>query len=464
MRELRDVLAEAEDEQALRAMTAGGATATDAVVRRVRKVRARRTAVRAGVFASVLVVVVAGGLLLVRPSLRAVLPAVVVPTASPSPSQPATPAPTASAPTQFVVSGLGSLPQATEQTLAEAAPGWALIVWQPTVAVSPDSLADPTVESSDLLLAAPDGSLFHLASFHQAFTDLQLDSWTVGSRDVAASWCPPQGDPSRANHDGCAVGRLDLLTGEFSNPVYLGANEGIDGWLADGRAVVGQGGASIVMLSPDGSRSGGLAGSSDSAALVSPDATRVALLGSDRVLRLSEGSGEVGAGIVVPDNSDDCMLMGWLDTHDVLVACMPGQQPRPDGALAVRYITVDVDSGASTQTPRTPTMATWGGHSTVTLDGGRVLFAGGVDSFAYCGSLQEWSAGTTRTVLELTEGSELFGAGGGQAWFGTERTCTEAAPKSVEVLHPDGTTTTVIAQDTNSTTVVNVLAVSVARR
>jgi hypothetical protein len=92
-----------------------------------------------------------------------------------------------------------------------------------------------------------------------------------------------------------------------------------------------------------------------------------------------------------------------------------------------------------------------------------VLYTGSVGDFTYCGSIQEWSAGTTRTVLPLPESSELWGTSGGQVWFSSERTCTEIAPSSVEVLHADGTVTIVIAEDKRLTRRLNVFEVSVAQ-
>ncbi|NTW41505.1 MAG: hypothetical protein HGA44_16770 [Cellulomonadaceae bacterium] len=235
----------------------------------------------------------------------------------------------------------------------------------------------------------------------------------------------------------------------------LPASESVEEFLADGQAVLwGADGAGLM-------RSDGRRTPIDAAGgvVVSPGGARAAWLGPDRVLRLGDGSGPVGVEVALPPGEDECRVMAWIDTTSVLVSCMPADE----GAAGGRFITVDVDAGTTTQVPITADMATWGGHGALTAGSGGVLYTGSVSSVTYCGQIQEWSAGTTRTFLPLTGVSELWGLGGGEVWFGTARTCTEIAPTSVEVVHADGTVTTVIAEDKDPGRVMNVAGVSVAQ-
>lgn len=324
MRDLHEVLT---GSLAARERAIAGQVSSDEVlagtVSRVRRRRRVRAAARGGAVLGVGALVAAAGWGVW--GTRAVAPAgpptvSVTPTPSRTPTTTPTPSPTASTtqePSAATVSvlGLGDLPQATEATLAKATTGWALVAYSRQGETAGSDLVNA------LLLADPNGGLYHLSDLPNSF-DVPLEltgHWTAGSRTATVAVGSGIGDQKSFQ-----AASLDVLTGVVTTgPVQQGFPAALlsDGrWLTSTTSADGSG-MSFGRATSDGAATP-LAIVTDivGAPMVSPNGSQVLVANATRYAVVDTGSGAV----VEHDMAQagrTCTVVGWLDDQRLATVC-----------------------------------------------------------------------------------------------------------------------------------------------
>lgn len=302
--------------------------------RDVRRHRTGRTVRHAGVAAAALLVVGTAGWFGVRavPDVPPAQTPTPTPTVAPAPST-AAPSPTPTPEpvrTPVEITGMPAMWALDDDVLAAAGPGWTLATYSPE---SIDSTAPGQV-----VLAAPDGRLFHVAAAPDEGT-WSIVAWDGGATAVV------HGSDGRA--------ALDLRTGTLTpDPRGLppgsrltGHDAGHELWLAMGDGspwVVGPDTAAQRVPGPNWD----VLGSTD----VSPDGTRALLTsgeGRPVVVDLTTGAGrDLGL------DGLGCRLLGWADALTVALLCtdptdLGAESFFPpmlaDPALHPRYVQVRAD-------------------------------------------------------------------------------------------------------------------------
>lgn len=445
-RDLHDVLSGAEDALAGASSGAMGGQTAARLVRSVRRRRGVRLAVRGSV-----AVVAVGAIGLASyaglnrsqapvpaqtPSGSAT-PTTAAPTPTPTPTPTASPSPSATAQATGVdVLGLGVVPQASAALLAATTPGWAVIEYAPLT-------IEGTAPAGMLLLASPDGAVYHLADLDPAmpfYVDLVARlRWTAG-QSTAMVWVCRSDDASS-----CGPASLDLLSGTVSP--WSGWSEELEslrGWADDGRAVVVRNGqAGVYLRDADGELT--VVDASADWANVDPTGTRIAYLNpaGDQFTVVSLTDDVLAYGAL---GASDCTLMAWADSTHLLASCSPADPTQKSSDI------LTIDTGSPDVAPtRIGDVVVGGGVGAATTDGaGSVLF-GAEPAGSRKGCAQVWRAagGTLTQVTDIgpMNGTDVIahpvGTAGGVSWILVDP-CADYGPSALDVLSADGSLLTVI--------------------
>lgn len=440
MRDLHEVLA---GSLSARERAVAGRVSTEDVlagtVSRVRRRRRVRAAARGGAVLGVgaLVVGASWGVWGRQVPVPAVSPTVSTsstPTPTPTVTPTPTPTPTATetvpaAPTTVSVLGLGELPQATEATLAQATTGWALIDYAQQEEGDGTQRQGPDLVHA-LLLADPDGTLYHLIDLPSA-NDVPIQligRWVAGQRTATVAVGELWGD---ANFT-FAPATLDLLTGALTQSAV------VDGYplavLADGTWLTTTGnsdhsGLSYSRLSADGV-STLLAEVTDvyGPSMLSPDGAHVVVSDFTRYAVVDTVTGDVVERDWNP-TSGICWALGWVD-DDTLAANCGVMGTVPDSTLETvtdpTRLVVRASDGTVLSSPDLQVGDFWA-ESGVPTTAGFVMSGGALETKAELGGMVLIPENENRTSavlmsadgsLEALDLSLLDGAGVSVGWSG----------------------------------------------
>ncbi|MCG2797676.1 MAG: hypothetical protein L6367_03960 [Cellulomonas sp.] len=465
MRDLHEVLA---GSLSARERAVAGRVSTEDVlagtVSRVRRRRRVRAAARGGAVLGVgaLVVGASWGVWGRQVPVPAVSPTVSAsPTPTPTPTVTPTPTPTPTAtetvpaaPTTVSVLGLGDLPQATEATLAQATTGWALIAYSQQEAGDGTQRQGPDLVNA-LLLADPDGTLYHLTDLPSA-NDVPVQligRWVAGQRTATVAIGDLVGDTGLT----FAPATLDLLTGVVTQSAV------VDGYpltlLADGSWLTMTSndgvGISYARVSSDGV-SAPLAEVSDilGESMLSPDGAHVVVSDSTRYAVVDTVTGDVVERSWNP-TSGTCTLINWVDDDTVAASCAISNGG-PDTTRTVvtnpTRIAVRVGDGVVTSSVDLQAGDFWA-SSGVPTTAGLVMSGGALETTAEMGGMVLMPENGNSVVLMSADGSTEAldlslpgGVGisarwsvGGYAYLGG-RTGGLSSPKREVVVVVDGST------------------------
>lgn len=327
---------------------------------------------------------------------------------------------------------LGQVPHADAQILETTTAGWALVMWQPSTW---ESDGKPP-ENVDVLLASPQGEVYHLTDIDPSFyVNLGTDSWQAGEKTAHA--LVSRDDDSELGFSNY-LAEIDLLTGEVAlgAPLNLRNNEELVGWFA-GQAIFTSPVDRILFIDAEGniqSRPGSQVQFSADGETLFIQQTHDAGGASWEVVDQSFTA--VGSGAVRSDMP--CEVAGWDAEGTALESCSEPQYVlvdgtwEPTGAVGADWLTLDTTTGEVTRIEAGSDVISNEGVSNA--DGN--FFLGSLISQSAsnaCSTPYRWEDGGVRPVAELAGDVHLLGAGGHAAWF-DKSGCTEASATQLDVF------------------------------